>query len=52
MSRYRRVRIEGGSSFTLALADVTRVFDWPFSSFHRYVAEGILPADWAAMREN
>jgi len=26
---------------------VTRVGDWPFSSFHRYVAEGILPADWA-----
>jgi REP-associated tyrosine transposase len=26
---------------------VTRVADWPFSSFHRYVAEGILPADWA-----
>jgi putative transposase len=26
---------------------VTRVADWPFSSFHRYVAEGILPADCA-----
>ena len=26
---------------------VTRVADWPFSSFHRYVAQGILPADWA-----
>jgi putative transposase len=26
---------------------VSRVADWPFSSFHRYVAEGILPADWA-----
>jgi putative transposase len=25
---------------------VSRVVDWPFSSFHRYVAEGILPADW------
>ena len=26
---------------------VTRVADWPFSSFHRYVAAGILPRDWA-----
>ena len=26
---------------------VPRVADWPFSSFHRYVARGILPGDWA-----
>lgn len=26
---------------------VTRVADWPFRSFHRYVAERILSADWA-----
>lgn len=26
---------------------VTRVADWPFSSFHRYVEQGILPSDWA-----
>ena len=26
---------------------VTRVADWPFSSFHRYVEQGILPGDWA-----
>ena len=26
---------------------VTRVADWPYSSFHRYVRQGILPADWA-----
>jgi putative transposase len=26
---------------------VARVTDWPFSSFHRYVAQGILPGDWA-----
>jgi putative transposase len=26
---------------------VTRVCDWPHSSFHRYVREGILPEDWA-----
>jgi putative transposase len=25
---------------------VTRVTDWPYSTFHRYVREGILPADW------
>ena len=25
---------------------VTRVRDWPHSSFHRYVADGLLPADW------
>lgn len=26
---------------------VKRVGDWPYSSFHRYVEQGILPADWA-----
>ena len=26
---------------------VGRVADWPYSSFHRYVAQGVLPADWA-----
>jgi len=26
---------------------VTRVADWPHSSFHRYVAQGMLPMDWA-----
>ena len=26
---------------------VQRVRDWPYSSFHRYVKEGILPDDWA-----
>ncbi|MBR0740288.1 transposase [Bradyrhizobium liaoningense] len=25
---------------------VTRVRDWTLSSFHRYVEQGILPADW------
>jgi putative transposase len=25
---------------------VNRACDWPHSSFHRFVAEGILPADW------
>ncbi|VXC98755.1 transposase [Pseudomonas sp. 8Z] len=26
---------------------VERVIDWPWSSFHRYVAAGLLPTDWA-----
>ena len=26
---------------------VARVVDWPWSSFHRYVRHGVLPADWA-----
>jgi putative transposase len=26
---------------------VQRVRDWPYSSFHRYVRDGILPDDWA-----
>ena len=26
---------------------VERVRDWPYSSFHRYVRQGILPQDWA-----
>ncbi len=26
---------------------VRRVRDWPYSSFHRYVRDGILPDDWA-----
>lgn len=26
---------------------VARVVDWPHSSFHRYVSEGVLPWDWA-----
>src|ERR1043166_2646268 len=25
---------------------VSRVCDWPHSSFHRYVARGLLPSDW------
>ena len=26
---------------------VTRVADWPYSSFHTFVARGLLPMDWA-----
>ena len=26
---------------------VMSVADWPFSTFHRYVSQGILPSDWA-----
>ena len=25
---------------------VSRVSDWRWSSFHRYVAEGVYPSDW------
>jgi putative transposase len=25
---------------------VSRVIDWPYSSFHRHVERGVLPADW------
>ena len=28
---------------------VRRVADWPHSSFHRYVRDGLLPADWAGV---
>jgi len=28
-------------------AVVQRVRDWPYSSFHRFVRDGILPEDWA-----
>jgi len=30
---------------------VTRVRDWPFSSFHRDVAAGLFPQDWAGELE-
>jgi|CXWL01.1.fsa_nt_gi putative transposase len=29
---------------------VTRVQDWPFSTFHRYVRDGMLAADWCGDR--
>ncbi|MGE4090211.1 MAG: transposase, partial [Candidatus Binatia bacterium] len=25
---------------------VRQVADWPYSSFHRYVNQGLLPRDW------
>ncbi len=30
---------------------VSRVSDWPYSSFHRYVRQGWLPEDWAGVAE-
>ncbi|MCY1267516.1 REP-associated tyrosine transposase [compost metagenome] len=30
---------------------VSRVRDWPYSSFHRYVRAGLLPKDWAGIDE-
>jgi putative transposase len=26
---------------------VSQVKDWPYSSFHRYVQDGVYPVDWA-----
>jgi len=26
---------------------VQRAVDWPYSTFHRYVGQGIYPLDWA-----
>jgi putative transposase len=31
---------------------VTRVVDWPYSSFHRYVQQGIYPSNWAGDSES
>jgi putative transposase len=31
---------------------VPRVADWPYSSFHRYVRDGLLPVDWAGSAED
>jgi putative transposase len=28
---------------------VKKVSDWPYSSFHRYLAKGVLPADWCGV---
>jgi putative transposase len=28
---------------------VTAIRDWPFSTFHRHVQEGIYPPDWAGV---
>ena len=30
---------------------VSHVVDWPHSSFHRYVRDGVYPADWAGAME-
>ena len=31
---------------------VTRVVDWPYSTFHRLVEQGVYPADWGGSVEN
>ena len=31
---------------------VQNLADWPFSSFHRYVRDGIYPIDWAGGLED
>ncbi|MGB7913668.1 MAG: transposase [Desulfobaccales bacterium] len=30
---------------------VKRVLDWPYSTFHRYVANGLYPADWGGIND-
>lgn len=30
---------------------VPRVADWPYSTFHRYVSDGVYPKDWASAEE-
>ena len=31
---------------------VSRVVDWPYSSFHLFVKQGIFPTDWAGGGES
>ncbi|SFM03042.1 putative transposase [Nitrosomonas communis] len=31
---------------------VKRVADWPYSTFHRWVAQGVYPSDWAGGTED
>ena len=31
---------------------VTQIKDWPYSSFHRYVRQGVLPIDWMGQIDN
>ena len=30
---------------------VNRAIDWPYSTFHRYVANGLYPNDWGGMKD-
>jgi putative transposase len=30
---------------------VQKISDWPYSSFHRYVKDGLYPEDWAGGME-
>jgi len=31
---------------------IKRPSDWPYSTFHKYVRDGIYPADWAAIEDD
>jgi putative transposase len=31
---------------------VKQVIDWPYSTFHQYVKNGVYPRDWAGLKEN
>ena len=30
---------------------VSKVVDWPYSTFHRFVRNGVYPTDWASVDE-
>ena len=30
---------------------VSQVFEWPYSTFHRYVSDGVYPQDWASAED-
>jgi len=31
---------------------VSKVVDWPYSTFHRFVRNGVYPTDWTSADEN
>jgi putative transposase len=61
-NRYREYRIRDDSDFQKHVdyihwnpvkhGLVDRVVDWPHSSFHRYVREGLCPSNWAGIAED
>ncbi|KTD02819.1 hypothetical protein Lfee_0657 [Legionella feeleii] len=44
------MRLQGGYKqieYVMKHGLVKEVIDWPYSSFHRYVSEGLLPKNWS-----
>ena len=50
MPDYRRAWHPGGTN-PIKHGLVKRVADWPYSTFHRLVKEGVYPKDWAGGEE-